>query len=834
MYLVQHGMDVLLNGYNVYPVRPRTKGIYEDDWQTSVADANKVAQWIEERPKAGISILTGTVIAIDVDVYDKSAADAVINLAFSQLGDTIYRVGERPKALLVYRVAEPIAKITSDAYDTGSGRKPSRVEVLGKGQQFVAYNVHPDTGQPYEWFGGAPHDVATWELPCVTYDQLLAFVSDAQVLLAERFPVIRKGRTGQLRPQNDDDWLDAANNRKAPVAIDRDEIDDRLADVVRFVEDYDFWLSVGMALHHQFRGSSEGMDIWDSWSQHGSNYDADAIAAKWSSFDASASGGTTFRSVMHHANLARLEAKWSATDTYRDRINNAQEVTHIIERVCKEIAADDLLSPAQRDMLASAVSNKLKAMGSPMSMSQVRKAVRPPALASVKPDAVIESCPWLHGWSFVTLDNLFYCIDDGRIMDSSAFDRAFGRKLMTDSARLDGLARPEVTPSDFAVNVACIPVVDGIGFQPADVYNPVYYFNGRTLANGWRDTGPKAIHPDDWDDDQRNCVEIFQQHVKNCAVERPNVLMCYLAHIVQHRGHKIRWAPLLLGPQGSGKSVWCSIMGGILGGGNTLSVSQAVLVSGYLRTLVQTEFVMLDELKSRAHRFDIELALRDLITNPVVTTTEKHLKPLTQPNHTNFMGTSNFDDALPLEEGDRRWYVDRSVFNTKADVRRWDSANPDYFATLQRIGNDPALAGAVKWFLLHYKIDDPVFLACRTQAPETEAKRRMVRASENPAAEIIRDVAALSDCSLLSDRIMSIALLRKRLAPLGVDKALCDPTDLKLPRILRESLGMAPSELRIMKPRHVRHVLYVLPDVTEDEISKAVADYDPDDSFAED
>lgn len=138
MYLVQHGMDVLLNGYNVYPVRPRTKGIYEDDWQTSVADANKVAQWIEERPKAGISIITGTVIAIDVDVYDKSAADAVINLAFSQLGDTIYRVGERPKALLVYRVVEPIAKITSDSYDTGSGRKPSRVEVLGKGQQFVA------------------------------------------------------------------------------------------------------------------------------------------------------------------------------------------------------------------------------------------------------------------------------------------------------------------------------------------------------------------------------------------------------------------------------------------------------------------------------------------------------------------------------------------------------------------------------------------------------------------------------------------------------------------------------------------------------------------------
>ena len=47
---------------------------------------------------------------------------------------------QAPKRLLVYRAATAFR-----------GRKRHPLEVLARGQQFVAYAIHPVTGQPYAW-----------------------------------------------------------------------------------------------------------------------------------------------------------------------------------------------------------------------------------------------------------------------------------------------------------------------------------------------------------------------------------------------------------------------------------------------------------------------------------------------------------------------------------------------------------------------------------------------------------------------------------------------------------------------------------------------------------
>jgi hypothetical protein len=45
------------------------------------------------------------------------------------------------------------------------------------------------------------------------------------------------------------------------------------------------WVTVGMALHHQYRGSDEGFDRWDEWSSAGSKYPGrDALRKRWESF----------------------------------------------------------------------------------------------------------------------------------------------------------------------------------------------------------------------------------------------------------------------------------------------------------------------------------------------------------------------------------------------------------------------------------------------------------------------------------------------------------------------------------------------------------------------
>ena len=49
--------------------------------------------------------------------------------------------------------------------------------------------------------------------------------------------------------------------------------------------DHDDWISVGMALHHQYDGQDEGLHIWDEWSQSGSKYKQGECERRYQTFD---------------------------------------------------------------------------------------------------------------------------------------------------------------------------------------------------------------------------------------------------------------------------------------------------------------------------------------------------------------------------------------------------------------------------------------------------------------------------------------------------------------------------------------------------------------------
>jgi len=66
---------------------------------------------------------------------------------------------------------------------------------------------------------------------------------------------------------------------------------------------YNDWLQVGMALHHQFGGDVEALDLWDRWSDNDGKCSAYAVgecAKKWDSFHGSS--GTTLRTLVFKVN----------------------------------------------------------------------------------------------------------------------------------------------------------------------------------------------------------------------------------------------------------------------------------------------------------------------------------------------------------------------------------------------------------------------------------------------------------------------------------------------------------------------------------------------------
>jgi len=240
-FMARYGARLADNGYAVIPIMPGTKKpgrfrrarwVDYPAWTRHCCRAtteHEIEIWCGW-PDAAVGIACGAVIGIDIDIAaDAGAAIDLERLARTCLGDTpALRIGCAPKRLLVYRAAAPFA-----------GLKRAPLEVLGAGRQFVAYGLHPGTGQPYIWPEESLVDLLLENLPVVDEQQAQAFLEQAYECVPEA-----------LRPKT----LAAT---PGPAAGERARVElcgtpDAVAAALEFVPnddlDYDSWIRIGMAL----------------------------------------------------------------------------------------------------------------------------------------------------------------------------------------------------------------------------------------------------------------------------------------------------------------------------------------------------------------------------------------------------------------------------------------------------------------------------------------------------------------------------------------------------------------------------------------------------------
>jgi hypothetical protein len=188
-------------------------------WET-LTDANdqQIALWERVFPHArSTGILTRDCPAMDIDISIAPAADAVEQLARDRFGEDNrfpVRFGRAPKRAILFQTDAPFPKITANLIaPDGSEHK---IEILGNGQQLVAFGIHPGTGRPYSWHGGAPGEFKREDLPRITEQEARAFVADAvELLLTEHgFTVAAarpkekvNGQDGQTGGKDDWAWL---------------------------------------------------------------------------------------------------------------------------------------------------------------------------------------------------------------------------------------------------------------------------------------------------------------------------------------------------------------------------------------------------------------------------------------------------------------------------------------------------------------------------------------------------------------------------------------------------------------------------------------------------
>lgn len=88
-----------------------------------------------------------------------------------------------------------------------------------------------------------------------------------------------------------------AASSKPSLGLSSDEIRTALRPLD--AEDYDQWLRVGLALHHETTGSDDGLALWDEWSRDSPNYAGqDDLATRWAGFGQSGTNEVTLRSFV--------------------------------------------------------------------------------------------------------------------------------------------------------------------------------------------------------------------------------------------------------------------------------------------------------------------------------------------------------------------------------------------------------------------------------------------------------------------------------------------------------------------------------------------------------
>jgi hypothetical protein len=273
--MAQLGAKLVDAGFPILPIQPHTKkpGIFRrGQWQDypkwsrhcerDTTD-NEVDIW-GDWPESGIGVAAGKVIGIDIDVLQsKEVAEKIEGLAKRMLGDTpAVRIGHAPKRLLVYRAVQPFG-----------GFKYPPIEVLGVGQQFIAYGIHPDTGKPYEWPVSTLAELDMDELPAITEAQAREFAKEAYLLIPAELRPKSLG-TGLRAP------AECANLPEQRGTLEA--VEDALRYIVNDDLDYDSWVRIGMAMKGAL--GDEGWPLFEAWSATSQKNEIKTTAKSWRSF----------------------------------------------------------------------------------------------------------------------------------------------------------------------------------------------------------------------------------------------------------------------------------------------------------------------------------------------------------------------------------------------------------------------------------------------------------------------------------------------------------------------------------------------------------------------
>ncbi len=349
-------VSLVENGYAILPIQSGEKRPTFNGWRQYQATADRIER--EWQGKGNIGILTDRTPAIDIDIKDEAMALEMERVVLDLLGDAPVRIGMAPKRLLVFRTSAPFRKVDSGFFTDAEGVQ-HKVEVLGEGQQFVAFGIHPDTRKPYRWVSleSPGDDLHAEDLSLMTADDARAVV-EAFIQRAEARGWVRASAAASGPAGTDEFWF----LRPKPEATD-EEVEEAVRLFPNPGRDYDLWIKVGAALHDHYAGDERGFSLWDQWSSRSSLYEEVLTRRKWDSFGRYTGQPVTIGFLLAATRAERKKAEVvesgaavaakarDARAEVRDAIAAAQDGDTLMDEVLPKIASLDIDTVTEGNLL---------------------------------------------------------------------------------------------------------------------------------------------------------------------------------------------------------------------------------------------------------------------------------------------------------------------------------------------------------------------------------------------------------------------------------------------------------------------------------------------------
>ncbi len=569
-------------------------------------------------------------------------------------------------------------------------------------------------------------------------DEVVSVLSDAQVWLPE-LPI--EAIAALQERKNEDlgfDDLDEAILAQT-IEISFDEMDEYLQALdPHYYENESDWFKVGMAVYHQTKGNEEGYTLFDKFSKRGGNYDEVKNRRRWNSFSSEGKAQCiTFASVIHWAGGKKAVVSKTEYQSVNATVENATTVNDLNK--CLVDMGRNGINDLNLDMLLKDIQKQFKLIeGKAPGLPALKKIVK-----ANRPNKN-KGC-FVDNYVFMQSTGEYLHRENKTTMGPRAFDTTYNRMTPLD---FEGNSQNATTYSNTTIecvsNAMYAPMF-GETFTH-DHINYVNLYRPSLVARG--DRGASDI------------VDRVKGHLAHLLTskEEQQLIIDYLAHNVQFPGKKIQWSIVLQGVQGDGKSFIAEMMQNVMGMHNVRLMNVQTLESSFTGWAAGQCMTFIEELKLDNYRkYEILNNLKPYITNSSVEMTKKGRDPQVVMNTTNYFALTNFKDALPIDDNDRRYCILFSRWQDGEKLKKWSMDNKNYYPKLYADMREKP--GEILDWLLSHEISSE-FLAM-SRAPETKAKQSMKDLSKSECYLLVEDAINEFECYDINFEVLNITKLSK-------------------------------------------------------------------------